>query len=219
VRTKGVIMSYEFTFDLSKISQSLFSDISEFTQKGRVHLRMGNMARTLVNKFNIAKLTGLPVADSITVIEDLIDVQTKNNMYKKHFIKSNKRAVFLPHCCRKHMDSKCKAKFDPETTSYICSYCSEDCIVCQATKIAKKENYDVYVLPGASCVRNILKNKSYDGIVGVACTDELRLASKILNNVKIPGQAIPLIKNGCSRTQFNLETFKQTIHTGNGHKK
>jgi uncharacterized protein len=63
------------------------------------------------------------------------------------------------------MDSNCKAEFKPETSTYICKHCSKDCMVSQATKFAKKENYDVFVLPGRSCVGKIFEKYVYDGEV------------------------------------------------------
>ena len=204
-------MAYNFTFDLSKLSQSLFKDIAKFSEKEKVPKRMGDLARTLIEKFNVNKITGLPVDDSITIIEDIIDIHLKNSLYREHFLKTNKRALFLPHCCRKYMDSRCKADFDPESASYLCRHCSDDCQVHKATKLAKKENYDVYVLPGSSCIRKIFQKNMYDGIVGVACTDELKLAIGILEQFDISAQGVPLIKNGCSGTQFNFDTLQEIM--------
>ena len=204
-------MSYSFTFDLSKLSQPLFKEIAEFSEKGKVHKKMGSTARNLVKKFNVDKITGLPVCDSITVIEDLINANIKNSLHKKHFLETNKRVLFLPHCCRKYMDSRCKADFDSETASYLCRHCSKDCQVHKATLLAKKENYDVYVLPGGSCVKKIFQKNSYEGVVGVACTEEIGLATKILEQFNIATQNIPLIKNGCSGTRFNFETLERMI--------
>jgi len=204
-------MSYNFTFDLSKLSQNFFKDIAEFSEKGKVTKKMGHIARTLVKKFNINKITGMPIGDSITVIEDILDIYIKNSLFKESFQKTGKRALFLPHCCRKYMDTRCKADFQSETSSYHCNHCSKDCMVHQATKIAKKENYDVYILPGASCIRKIFQKNSYEGVVGVACTDELKLAVDIIKQYNISAQGIPLIKNGCSETQFNFDTLSETI--------
>jgi hypothetical protein len=81
----------------------------------------------------------------------------------------------------------------------------------KATKLAKRENYDVYVLPGSSCVKKIFQKNSYDGVIGVACTEEIGLATKILEQLNIAAQSIPLIKNGCSETRFNFEFLKRTI--------
>ena len=113
------------------------------------------------------------------------------------------------------MDSRCKADFNPETSSYICNHCSRDCTINQATKLAKKENYDVYISAGASCVRKILQKNAYEGIVGVACTEELKLATKIFDQCKITPQGVPLIKNGCSETLLNFENLKRIIKAGN----
>jgi len=209
-------MSYAFTFDLSKLSQAIFKDIAKISEKDKLNEKLAAMARKLVDKFNVDKHTGLPITDSIMVIEDLINVNLKNSLQKEQFLQTKHRALFLPHCCRKYMDARCKASFNPETSSYSCNHCSPDCQVHQATLLAAQRNYDIYVLPGASCVRKIFQQHHYEGIVGVACTDELKLAATILEKHKIPAQGIPLIKNGCSQTQFSFETLSQTL-SHNGH--
>ena len=205
-------MSYDFTFDLSKLSQTLFKEISEFSEMGRItYEKIGEIAITLVKKFNVDKITGLTACDSIIVIEDLINANIKNSHHREHFLKTNKRVLFLPHCCRKYMDSRCMAGFDTETSSYICKHCSNDCQVHKATELSKKENFDIYVLPGSSCVKKIIQKNSYDGVIGVACTEEISLSTKILEKFNIAVQNIPLIKNGCSGTQFNFEFFKRVV--------
>lgn len=208
-------MSYAFTFDLSKLSQAIFKDIVKISEKDKLNEKLANMARNLVDKFNVDKHTGLPISDSITIIEDLIHVNMKNSLQKEQFLQTKKRALFLPHCCRKYMDARCKATFDTTTSSYTCNHCSSDCQVHQATVLSTQRNYDIYVLPGASCVRKIFQKSHYDGIVGIACTDELKLAATILEQHHIHAQGIPLIKNGCSETRFNFETLNETL-TFNG---
>ena len=84
-------------------------------------------------------------------------------------------------------------------------------MVSQATSYAKKESYDVYILPGASCLSKIFNKKRYEGIIGVACTDEIKLASKSILKLKIPSQAIPLLKNGCAGTIFDFTTLKDIL--------
>lgn len=201
-------MSYDFTFDLSRLSQALFQEIAAFSEHGKINEKIGTIAKNLVKKFHVDKMTGLPVGDSITIVEDLIEIHLKNSVAHKKFIQTQKQALFLPHCCRKYMDSRCKATFDTEFSCYRCAHCSSDCNAHLATRIAEEEQYDVYILPGGSGVRKILQKARYDGIVGVACTDELQLGMKILEQYNTPYQAIPLTKNGCSQTQFNIETLQ-----------
>jgi uncharacterized protein len=204
-------MSYSFTFDLSKLSQALFKDIAKITEKDKLNEKLANMARNLVTKFHVDKHTGLPINVSITIIEDLIHVNMKNSLTREYFLQTNKRALFLPHCCRKYMDSRCKASFEPSTSSYQCNHCSEDCQVHRSTLLAKERNYDIYVLPGASCVRKIFQKEKYEGVVGVACTEELKIAIDMLEQQNIPSQGIPLIKNGCSDTCFTFETLEHAL--------
>jgi len=204
-------MSYAFTFDLSKISQAFFKEISDFSEKSVFQGKIKDMAKNLLNKFNVDKITGLAIRDSLIIIEDLIDANIINNLNRKRFEKTEKRVLFLPHCCRKYMDSRCKADFDVDTASYICSGCSDDCQVNEAASFAKKENYDVYVVPGSSCVKKICRKYSYDGVVGVACTEEIGLAVNMFKKSNIPMQSIPLIKNGCAGTVFDYKTFQDTI--------
>ena len=208
-------MAYKFKFDLSKLPKELFEETTEFCETREKNQEIGLIAERLVKKFNIDKLTGLPFDESKTLIEDVIDIQLKNKILKEYFIEADKKALFLPHCCRKYMDSNCKAEFKLETSSYECRHCSQDCMVNQATKFAKKEGYDVYILPGASCLSKIFEKQRYEGIVGVACTDEIKPAIKMLKKLKIPSQAIPLIKNGCAGTKFNFEALKRTLTDGN----
>ncbi|MBN2042727.1 MAG: DUF116 domain-containing protein [Candidatus Aenigmarchaeota archaeon] len=202
-------MAYKFTFDLSQISQTFFRDIARFSERKGIHRKIGQSAREIVKKFKIHELTGLPISDAFTVIEDFIDSSVKNITNREKFLKTKKRALLLPHCSRKYMDSRCKAKFNTKTSSYECMHCSPDCLVNQATKLAKKKGYKVYVLPGGSCVKNILT--MHDGVVGVACTEEIKLANSMLEPIGYPSQAVPLVKNGCSGTKFSMETLAQTL--------
>jgi hypothetical protein len=126
---------------------------------------------------------------------------------KEKFMQTKKRVLFLPHCSRKHMDNRCKATFDPNIPSYICAHCSPDCLVNKSVSFAEKKGYDVYILPGGSCVPKILKAKSYEGAVGVACGEEVRISEELLNGMNVAGQAVPLIKNGCANTVFSLESL------------
>ena len=176
-------MAYSFTFDLSKLSQSFFTDLAKFSERRHVHRKVGSAARLLTRKFRVDKLTGLPVSDSLMVIEDLIDTEIKNLAYREAFLKAGRKALILPHCSRKYMDSRCKATFDTETASYQCAHCSPDCLVNRATVMARRKKYDVYIVPGGSGIRSILQKKKYDGIVGVACTEEMRRKMPFLHVV------------------------------------
>lgn len=206
-------MPYRFTFDLSKIPRFLFTEIAKAGYQVSVHEKVGKRAQDLIQKFKIDEATGLNLSDAAVLLQDLIDMQAKNIAEKKDFASAKKRALFLPHCSRKHMDDHCKAVFNPDVPSYTCSHCSPDCLVNRASNFAAKRGYDVYVLPGGSCIPKILKLKGYEGVVGVACGEELKLGGGVAKGMGVAGQTVPLIKNGCANTVFSIETLFRTLDT------
>jgi hypothetical protein len=204
-------MPYKFTFDLSNLPRFFFTEIATVSYQKGMHKTLLNTLQDIVRKFKLEEATGLNINDAVVLLQDLIDLQAVNMIERGKFLQTKKRALFLPHCSRKYLDSRCKAIFEPSIPSYVCAHCSEDCLVHQSVGVAKEKGYDVYVLPGGSCIPKILKNTKYEGIVGVACGEEMRMLSPLLSSMEVAGQAIPLIKNGCANTVFNMETLVKVL--------
>jgi len=204
-------MPYKFTFDLSKVPRFFFTEIARISYQKGMHKTLLNTLQDIIKNFRIQEATGLNLSDAVVLLQDLIDLQAVNLLERRKFLQAKKRVLFLPHCSRKYMDNRCKAFFDASIPSYTCAHCSKDCLVNRADHLAKKKGYDVYVLPGASCIPKILKTNRYEGVVGVACGEEMKLAGEILSSMNVAGQAIPLIKNGCANTIFNMETLTKTL--------
>ena len=204
-------MPYKFSFDLSNISKSFFKELARVADERKLHKRLGISARRLADKFKLTEITGLNVTDALQLVEDLVDIHVRNVSEREHFEKTKSRALFLPHCSRKYLDNRCKASFKTELPSYKCGHCSDDCLINQATKMAEKKGYDVYVLPGGLCIVDILKRNKYEEIVGVACSQEVKLGGDALKHMGLTGQTVPLIKNGCANTSFNLQSLEKTL--------
>jgi uncharacterized protein len=200
-------MPYKFTFDLSKIPALFFAEIA----KVGYHKRVGVKLQQIISRFKIEEITGLNLSDAVMLLQDFADIQAENLAERKRFDKTKSRALFLPHCSRKYMDSRCKASFNQNTSSFECAHCSGDCLVGRAAVFAEKRNYDVYILPGGSCISKILKAKRYEGIIGVACCNEIKAGVNLLKHSRVSSQTVPLIKNGCANTRFNLETLFRTL--------
>jgi uncharacterized protein len=205
------IMPYRFTFDLSKVPRFFFTEIATVSYQKGMHKSLLNKLHEMTLKFKIEEATGLNLADAVVLLQDLIDLQAVNMIERNKFLQTKKRAVFLPHCSRKYMDGRCKAVFEPSIPSYRCSHCSSDCLVNNADQLARKKGYDVYLLPGGSCIPKILKANKYEGIVGVACGEEMKIMEPLLSSMAVTGQGIPLIKNGCASTIFNMETLAKVL--------
>lgn len=200
-------MPYKFTFDLSKIPRFFFEEITKVGYQKGMHTKVGRTVHEVIRRFRIQEATGLNLSDAVLLLEDFVEIQARNLLERDTFVQTRKRALFLPHCSRKYMDNRCKAVFDPNIPSYVCAHCSPDCLINKAVSFAEKKGYDVYILPGGSCVPKILKARHYEGVVGVSCGEEIKLGGEMLKSMGVAGQAVPLVKNGCANTSFNLETL------------
>lgn len=204
-------MPYRFNFDLTKVSKPLFREIAKASVRRGLHVRLGELAKSIVEGLRIQEITGLPIADAIELVRDMMDVYLKNLEMRESFLRTSKRALLLPHCARKYMDSRCRASFSIESSSFSCSGCSDDCLINRATELGRRRGYDVYVLPGGSCIGRILSRGGYDGVVGVACSEEAKLGLAQIRELGIKGQAVLLLKNGCASTFFNLKSLEEAL--------
>ncbi|MGQ9721227.1 MAG: DUF116 domain-containing protein [Candidatus Jordarchaeum sp.] len=206
-------MPYRFNFDISEISEPLFNEIARFFE-GDLHKRIGRKARYLVEKLKVHENTRLPITAAVKIVKDITDNHVENLSHRNEFLKTKNRALLLPHCSRKYMDNRCNAIFNTETTTYQCMHCSPDCKINQASTLGEKKGYTVYVLPGGSCIPKIMDSKKHDGVVGVACCEEIKLGRNYLKTIDIPAQGVPLVKNGCCETNFNLKTLESVLEKG-----
>ena len=204
-------MPYQFTFDLSKVPHLFFSEIARVSYQKGMHKTLLNTLQDIIKNCRIQEATGLNLSDAVILLQDFIDLQAVNLMERKKFLKSKKRVLLLPHCSRKYMDNRCQATFDASLPSYTCAHCSKDCLVNKAESLAKEKGYDVYVVPGGSCILKLLKGNQYEGVIGVACGEEVKMGVDALSRMDVAVQVIPLIKNGCANTAFNMETLVKTL--------
>jgi len=204
-------MPYKFTFDISKAPQHFFIELAIVGNQMGIQKVLEKTLQELIRKFKIQEVSGLNIQDTVVLIQDLLKMQTLNLVQKPKFSQTKNRALFLPHCSRKYMDSRCQAIFEPSLSSYVCAHCSVDCYINKAERIAKEKGYDVYVLSGGSCMPNILKQKKYEGVVGVACGPEVMMSGEKLSSMGMAWQSVPLLKNGCANTFFNMETLIKTL--------
>ena len=62
------------------------------------------------------------------------------------------------------------------------------------------------MVPKGLCILRILKEKSYEVVIGVDCGEEVKLGADALDSMKVAVKVIHLIKNGCANTALNMET-------------
>jgi uncharacterized protein len=204
-------MPYKFTFDFTNAPRFFFTELALVGHQKGINKAVFRTLQDIIKRFKIQEATGMNLSDAVMVLQDMVDMHAVNHTTRGKFLQTKKRALLLPHCSRKYMDSRCKAIFDASIPTYVCQHCSADCGVNEADRAARQKGYDVYILPGGSCVPKILKTHNYEGLVGVACGEEAKMSVDMLSSVGVTSQAVPLIKNGCANTVFSMDTLIKTL--------
>ncbi|KYC48825.1 MAG: hypothetical protein AMQ74_01568 [Candidatus Methanofastidiosum methylothiophilum] len=118
----------------------------------------------------------------------------------------NERILLLPQCLRK---IDCPATLN-SLKGFECINCGK-CGVGDLISFCNQNNISVFIIPGGSFVKKIIKLTRPKAIIGVGCHIELREGSLVLDYLKIPGRGISLDKDGCIETKVNYEKIKKAL--------
>lgn len=116
------------------------------------------------------------------------------------------RVLLLPQCLRKR---DCPAILD-SMKGFQCKNCG-GCGVGDLISFCSERNIKVFIIPGGSFVKKVIKLTRPKAIIGVGCHIELREASLVLDYLGIPGRGINLEKDGCVETKVNYEKIKKAV--------
>ncbi len=137
-----------------------------------------------------------------SIKEEIVDeilIEVKNAVMLDEFKKTKvRRAVILPQCMR---HPECKARCDP-IVGYECTKCGK-CDIKYIVEAADKYNFKVFVVPGDSFVRKIIKSYDPGACLGVACYVELTESMQAVSK-SMPVQGVCLIRDGCYDTKVDV---------------
>ena len=160
---------------------------------------------------NVAESTKF-VAKKLGLPERLLnythtEIRNKLNELKYVSVPYSERILFLPQCLRN--SQKCKAVLGEE--GWICKECGS-CKIYALTNIAKKTGYSqVFIVPGGSMVHKLIEKYKPNAVTGVACFNELSMASDKLHGSLLGHQSILLLKDGCRDTDVNVEEVEEKL--------
>jgi hypothetical protein len=143
---------------------------------------------------------------------DLISfsIKLQNSMNKKSFqgVPVKKRAVFLPQCLR---SARCPANLTPE--GIWCQGCGL-CTTGDAIRELLRMGYRVFIVPGSSFIKRMVKKYRPDGIIGVGCTLEVKEGLDLCDQLGIPGMGVVTLKDGCVETCVNWNEVFEVASLG-----
>jgi hypothetical protein len=153
----------------------------------------------------VANELNLPNSRVKEIAMQLYNIRNED-LFKK--IPPSQCALFLPHCLR--MAARCKATYNDEGLQ--CKHCTKECKVNILTRAGEKLGYKCFVVPGGAMVFNIAKKYKPQGVVAVACLNELREGTALTDTeYKVPFQIVQLRRDGCVNTDVGIDDVVEVL--------
>ncbi|MFZ3168015.1 MAG: DUF116 domain-containing protein [Candidatus Methanoperedens sp.] len=142
-------------------------------------------------------------------IVDDVGIALKNKISLRKFRDTpvNKRLIFFPQCLRA---VTCPSKLSPEGMQ--CENCGA-CEIGQAKKSAEARGYKVFIVPGSSFIRRLVRKHKPEAILGVGCMTEIKAGLEMCEKINLFGVGIVLEKAGCVSTVLDWDKFYEFIES------
>lgn len=139
---------------------------------------------------------------------DKIAIELRNHINKDNFAKvpTNERVVIVPQCLR---NLKCPGRMSSEDGVH-CRMCMK-CVIGKFAKVGEKINTPLYIAPGGTFAKRILRQTAPKAVLGVACAKDLYEGTLMAKIADIPSQGILLKTTGCVETTVDHEKVIDTM--------
>ena len=138
---------------------------------------------------------------------DEISIDLRNRINHDKFITLDAKDVImvLPHCLRA---TNCPAKLGE--SGLECVNCG-NCCIGTIKSISDVKGIDLYIVPGSTFIKNVLKKRLFKGVIGVACPLDLNLAMMSLEKFCVQG--VYLLRDGCINTIVDVDEVVELINS------
>jgi hypothetical protein len=151
------------------------------------------------------RLLGLEDREMLTFL-----IKLHNAMSTAEFtrIPVAERAIFMPQCLR---SSRCPAHLTPEGLK--CRSCGQ-CTIGEFRLILEKLGYRIFIVPGSSFIKRMVKKYHPKAIIGVGCLSEVKEGIDMADKMGLVVMGVVTLKEGCVETLVNWSDIVEVAALG-----
>jgi hypothetical protein len=137
-------------------------------------------------------------------------IKLRNRMNREAFasIPVDRRGIFLPQCLR---STKCPSRLGAEGLS--CLHCKQ-CDIHEGITQLEGMGYRVFIVPGSTFIKRMVKKYRFKAILGIGCLMEIREGLEMAEKMGLPAQGVVQINDGCVETCVNWDEVMETAKLG-----
>lgn len=137
-------------------------------------------------------------------------IKIHNSMNQSAFeqIPVAERAIFMPQCLR---SANCPAHLTPEGLK--CRSCGQ-CSVGEARPLLEQMGYRLFIVPGSSFIKRMVKKYRPRAIIGVGCLAEVKEGIDMADKMGLVVMGVVTLKEGCVETIVNWPDLYEVAMLG-----
>jgi len=137
-------------------------------------------------------------------------IKLHNSMNEPEFtrIPVTERAIFMPQCLR---SSQCPAHLTPEGLK--CRNCGQ-CTIGETRVLLERLGYKIFIVPGSSFIKRMVKKYRPKAIIGVGCLAEVKEGIDMADKMGLVVMGIVTLKEGCVETIVNWADLYEVATLG-----
>jgi uncharacterized protein len=151
------------------------------------------------------RLLGLEDREMLTF---LIKLHNAMNTAEFTRIPVAERAIFIPQCLR---SSRCPAHLTPEGLK--CRSCGQ-CTIGEIRPILEKLGYRIFIVPGSSFIKRMVKKYHPKAIIGIGCLSEVKEGIDMADKMGLVVMGVVTLKEGCVETLVNWSDIVEVAALG-----
>jgi hypothetical protein len=168
---------------------SLFS-----IRKGRLYFPRLLMAGLVLLEGLMKAFFRLLGLEDREVLAFFIKIHNTMNTTAFERIPVTERAIFMPQCLR---SSDCPARLTPEGLK--CQNCGQ-CTVGQVRVLLEKLGYHIFIVPGSSFIKRMVKKYHPGAIIGIGCLTEVKEGIDMADKMGLVAMGVVTLREGCVET-------------------
>ncbi|MCQ8894759.1 MAG: DUF116 domain-containing protein [Methanolinea sp.] len=137
-------------------------------------------------------------------------IKLHNTMNKKSFaeIPVRERAIFFPQCLR---SARCPAHLSPE--GLACRNCGS-CSIGFWNRVLSRMGYRVFIVPGSSFIKRMVRAYHPRAIIGVGCLSEVKDGLEMADKIGLVSMGVVTQKDGCVETSVDWDKVMEVATLG-----
>jgi hypothetical protein len=134
-------------------------------------------------------------------------IRLRNQMNHDQFcaIPMDKRAIFLPQCLR---SADCPA--DLTTEGLVCKRCMR-CGIGKVIDHLEEDGRRVFIVPGSTFIKRMVKKYHPRAIVGVGCLLEVKEGLEMAESINMVAMGVVTSKDGCVETDMEWDRLLEVV--------